>query len=158
MFTLIKNGDVYAPEHLGKKSVLMSGKTIIKIGDIDEEKLGSLFDLEIIDASGMVVTPGIIDPHVHLIGGGGEGGFATRTPEVEVGNVIQAGITTVVGCTGTDGSARHMSSLRVKARGLAEEGITAYTYTGNYYSPTPTITSAVKDDVILIGKVIGAGE
>lgn len=158
MFTLIKNGDVYAPDHIGKTSVLLNGKTIMKIGEIDEEKLGALFDVEVVDASGMIVTPGIIDPHVHLIGGGGEGGFATRTPELQLGNVIKAGVTTVVGCLGTDGTTRHMTSLVAKARGLEEEGITAYVYTGNYHIPTPTITSSVKDDVILIDKVIGAGE
>src|SRR5699024_5992170 len=91
-------------------------------------------------------------------GGGGEGGFATRTPELQLGNVIKAGVTTVVGCLGTDGTTRHMTSLVAKARGLEEEGITAYVYTGNYHIPTPTITSSVKDDVILIDKVIGAGE
>src|SRR5690625_1116107 len=144
MFTLIKNGDVYAPDHIGKTSVLLNGKTIMKIGEIDEEKLGALFDVEVVDASGMIVTPGIIDPHVHLIGGGGEGGFATRTPELQLGNVIKAGVTTVVGCLGTDGTTRHMTSLVAKARGLEEEGITAYVYTGNYHIPTPTITSSVK--------------
>src|SRR5699024_6039311 len=102
MFTLIKNGDIYAPEHLGKTSVLLSGKTILKIGEIDEEKLVSLFGVEVVDASGMAVTPGIIDPHVHLIGGGGEGGFATRTPELQLGGVIKAGVTTVIGNLGTD--------------------------------------------------------
>ncbi len=158
MFTLIKNGDIYAPEHLGKTSVLLNGNNILKIGDIDEEMLRSLFELEVVDASNMVVTPGIIDPHVHLIGGGGEGGFATRTPELLLSKIIKAGVTTVVGCLGTDGTTRHMTSLLAKARGLDEEGITAYIYTGNYHVPTPTITSSVKDDVILIDKVIGAGE
>ncbi|AKG73442.1 beta-aspartyl-peptidase [Salinicoccus halodurans] len=158
MFTLIKNGDIYAPEHVGKKSVLLNGRIIIKIGDIDEEQLGRLFDVEVIDAEGMIVSPGIIDPHVHLIGGGGEGGFATRTPELQLSNIIKAGVTTVVGCLGTDGTTRHMTSLLAKARALEDEGITAYIYTGNYHIPTPTITSSVKDDVILIDKVIGAGE
>lgn len=158
MFTLIKNGEIYAPEHLGRKSVLLSGSRIIKLGEIDEEQIRNLFEVEIIDASDMIVSPGIIDPHVHLIGGGGEGGFATRTPELQLSNVVKAGVTTVVGCLGTDGTTRHMTSLLAKARGLEEEGISAYIYTGNYHVPTPTITSSVKDDVILIDKVIGAGE
>lgn len=158
MFTLIKNGDIYAPEHLGRKSILLNGSRIIKIGEIDEEQLRNLFEVEIIDALDMIVSPGIIDPHVHLIGGGGEGGFATRTPELQLSNVVKAGVTTVVGCLGTDGTTRHMTSLLAKARGLEEEGISAYIYTGNYHVPTPTITSSVKDDVILIDKVIGAGE
>lgn len=158
MFTLIKNGDIYAPEYLGKTSILLNGSKIIEIGDLDERQLSSLFEVDIIDASDMIVSPGIIDPHVHLIGGGGEGGFATRTPEIQLSSIVKAGVTTVVGCLGTDGTTRHMTSLLAKARGLEDEGITAYIYTGNYHVPTPTITSSVKDDVILIDKVIGAGE
>lgn len=158
MFTLIKNGDIYAPKYLGKTSILLNGSKIIEIGDLDERQLSSLFEVDIIDASDMIVSPGIIDPHVHLIGGGGEGGFATRTPEIQLSSIVKAGVTTVVGCLGTDGTTRHMTSLLAKARGLEDEGITAYIYTGNYHVPTPTITSSVKDDVILIDKVIGAGE
>lgn len=158
MITLIKNGEVYAPDYLGKKSILMVNQKILKIGEINEEQLTSLFDVEVIDATGLIITPGIIDPHVHLIGGGGEGGFATRTPELLLSGIIKAGITTVVGCLGTDGTTRHMTSLLAKARGLEEEGITTYIYSGNYHIPTPTITASVKDDIILIDKVIGAGE
>ncbi|MEZ2458300.1 beta-aspartyl-peptidase [Salinicoccus roseus] len=158
MITLIKNGEVYAPHPLGIQSILVCGGSIVQIGDIDEGKLRGISNIEVIDAAGMIVSPGIIDPHVHLIGGGGEGGFATRTPEIQLSSIIRAGVTTVVGCLGTDGTTRHMTSLLAKARGLEEEGVTAYIYTGNYSVPTPTITGSVKDDVILIDKVIGAGE
>lgn len=159
MIKLIKNGKVYAPEYLGVQSVLLVGDKIATIGAINEDDL-KLHDveLEVIDASGMIVLPGLIDPHVHLIGGGGEGGYATRTPEIQLSEIIRAGITTVVGCLGTDGTTRHMTSLLAKARGLEEEGISTYIYSGNYHIPTPTITGCVKDDVILIDKVIGAGE
>ncbi|MBD1220996.1 beta-aspartyl-peptidase [Virgibacillus halodenitrificans] len=159
MFILIKNGTIYAPQYLGKKSILISENKIIKIGDIDEETLYQLgVDAKVIDAAESLIFPGLIDPHVHLIGGGGEGGFATRTPEIQLSEIIKSGITTMVGLLGTDGTTRHMTSLLAKARGLEEEGITTYIYSGNYHVPTPTITSSIKDDVILIDKVIGAGE
>lgn len=159
MFILIKNGKIYAPQYLGKKSILISENKIIKIGDIDEETLYQLgVDIKVIDAAESLIFPGLIDPHVHLIGGGGEGGFATRTPEIQLSEIIKSGITTMVGLLGTDGTTRHMTSLLAKARGLEEEGITTYIYSGNYHVPTPTITSSIKDDVILIDKVIGAGE
>lgn len=59
---------------------------------------------------------------------------------------------------GTDGVTRHVASLLAKARGLEDEGITAYIYSGSYEIPTPTITGSVRNDVILIDKVIGTGE
>ena len=158
MFTLIKNGEIYAPDYMGKQSILIADGKVLKIGTISEEKLTALFEVDVIDAAGLIAAPGMIDPHVHLIGGGGEAGFATRTPEILLSSIIESGITTVVGCLGTDGTTRHMTSLLAKARGLEEEGITAYIYTGNYHIPTPTITGSVKDDIILIDKVIGAGE
>ncbi|MBM7586025.1 beta-aspartyl-dipeptidase (metallo-type) [Bacillus pakistanensis] len=159
MITLIKNGEIYSPEYLGRQSILFINNKIVKVGDIDESKFLDLeLNVQIIDATDCIVTPGFIDPHVHLIGGGGEGGFSTRTPEIQLSDIVKSGITTVVGCLGTDGTTRHMTSLLAKARGLEEEGISTFIYTGNYHVPTPTITSSVKDDVILIDKVIGAGE
>ena len=159
MITLIKNAEVYAPESLGRQSILLLNDKIAKIGEVSEESLADLgVDYKIIEASGNIVTPGFIDPHIHLLGGGGEGGFATRTPEVQLSDLIQSGITSVAGLLGTDGTTRHLSSLLAKARGLEIEGISTYIYTGNYDVPTPTITGDIKDDAILIDKVIGTAE
>ena len=102
--------------------------------------------------------PGLIDAHVHILGGGGEGGYRTRTPEIMLSDIICGGVTTVVGCLGTDGTTRTMTNLIAKARGLEEEGITAYIYTGSYQIPVRTLTGSVADDLILLDKVIGTGE
>lgn len=159
MITLIKNAELYAPDFIGKQSVLVINGKILKIGDIDENAVSSLgIDYKIIDAEGALVTPGFIDPHVHFLGGGGEGGFATRTPEIQISDLIQSGITSAAGLIGTDGTTRHLTSLLAKARGLEIEGISTYIYTGNYDVPTPTFTDNVKDDAILIDKVIGTAE
>lgn len=159
MITLIKNADVYAPKSLGKQSILLLNDKISKIGDLNEVVLEQLgVEYKVVDAEGAAVTPGFIDPHVHLLGGGGEGGFATRTPEIQLSDLLKSGITSVAGLIGTDGTTRHLTSLLAKARGLEIEGVSTYIYTGNYDVPTPTFTNNVKDDAILIDKVIGTAE
>ena len=78
MMKLIQNIDVYAPQHLGKKDVLVINDKIIKIkdpGSISAD--GFLSEAEMINGEGLLLTPGFIDCHVHVLGGGGEGGFAS---------------------------------------------------------------------------------
>src|SRR5437660_6143638 len=98
MLTLIENGEIYAPEPKGRLSVLLSGNKILKIGAIDRRALDRLVvDYEVIDATGRLVVPGVIDPHEHLVGGTGEKGFGSKTPEIFLAEIVTAGITTVVG-------------------------------------------------------------
>ena len=99
-----------------------------------------------------------IDSHVHILGGGGEGGAKTRTPEIMLSNIIEGGVTTVVGCLGTDGCTRTMENLLAKAKGLEEEGITTFVYTGSYQVPVRTITGSIMNDIILFDRIIGTGE
>ncbi|WP_338402502.1 beta-aspartyl-peptidase [Mammaliicoccus sciuri] len=115
-------------------------------------------NLKIIDATGYTVMPGIIDPHIHLLGGGGEASYVTRTPEVQLSHLISNGITSVVGLIGTDGISRTLTSLYAKAQALEAEGVSTYMYTGNYHLPVTTITNSIKEDLFLIDKVIGTGE
>jgi beta-aspartyl-dipeptidase (metallo-type) len=159
MFTLIENGAVYAPEPLGVQSILLVNERIIKVGAVDGAQLAAL-DVEclIVDATGCVVTPGFVDPHAHILGAGGEQGFASRAPEVPLRQLVAAGVTTVVGLLGTDTTTRSLAALLGKARQLAEGGVTTYIYTGGFPMPTPTITGSITADLVLIDKVIGIGE
>lgn len=158
MIKLIKSAKVYAPEFLGIKDVLVVNDKIGAVDDKIEIKAEGAVDIEIIDGKGMLLTPGFIDSHVHILGGGGEGGFKTRTPEINLTDITTAGVTTIVGCLGTDGVGRSMESLYAKAKALEEEGISTYIYTGNYRVPVTTITGSVMKDIMLIDKVIGVGE
>lgn len=153
---LIKNAGIYAPEYIGEKDVLLAGGKICKIG----ENLTSpdSWDVEIIDGSGMLLLPGFIDSHVHVLGGGGEGGFANRTPEAALSGLTRYGITTVVGCLGTDGYGRDIDSLIAKIKGLREQGISAYAYTGSYQVPVRTLTGSITRDIMMIDEIIGTGE
>ncbi len=154
---LIKGGIVYSPEYLGKKDILIAGGKIEAIAEeITIEGRG--LDVKIVDAEDYYVAPGFIDSHVHLLGGGGEGGYSTRTPEIQLSQLTSSGITTVVGCLGTDGVTRSMAALMAKARGLEEEGISTFCYTGSYEVPVKGLLSSVKEDIIIIDKIIGVGE
>ncbi|MGG3914806.1 beta-aspartyl-peptidase [Rossellomorea vietnamensis] len=157
MLTLIRNGEVYAPAYLGKKDILLVGD---KIGFIEDkiELPGQFVDIKVVDATGKYIVPGFIDSHVHIMGGGGEGSFRTRTPEIQLTQATLTGITTLVGVIGTDGTTRTMASLIAKAKGLEEEGITCYTQTGSYQVPLKTLTGKIEDDIILVDRIIGVGE
>lgn len=153
---LIKNVHVYSPEDLGIMDVLVGGPKILKMAEhLPAEKA---YGVEEIDGTGKVLLPGLIDAHVHILGGGGEGGARTRTPEIMLTDIITGGVTTVVGCLGTDGCTRTMTNLLAKAKGLEEEGITTYVYTGSYQVPVRTLTGSIMDDMILLDKVVGTGE
>ncbi|PFG07221.1 beta-aspartyl-peptidase [Bacillus sp. es.034] len=157
MLTLIQNGEVYAPAYLGKKDILLVGD---KIGFIEDKIAlpGQFVDIKVVDATGKYIVPGFIDSHVHIMGGGGEGSFRTRTPEIQLTQATLTGITTLVGVIGTDGTTRKMASLIAKAKGLEEEGITCYTQTGSYQVPLKTLTGKIEDDIMLVDRIIGVGE
>lgn len=157
MLLLLKHGEVYSPEYVGVADILvLNGKIAAIERGIDFHCAG--VQPEILNLRGMRLVPGFIDNHVHIIGGGGEAGFYSRTPEVMLSSITQCGITTVVGVLGTDGTTRHMETLLAKARALTHEGISAFIYTGSYEVPLISLTGSTRRDIVLIEEVIGAGE
>jgi len=158
---LFKNAHILAPTDLGLQDVLVAANKIVAIGS----DLGAGLELaqhnlpiEMIDASGFYLTPGFVDSLVHFIGGGGEGGFASRTPEMQLTDATLGGVTTAIGVLGTDATTRTFSNLLAKAHALESEGITTYCYTGSYQVPCRTLMGSITDDLILIDKFIGVGE
>jgi beta-aspartyl-dipeptidase (metallo-type) len=157
--TVIRQGNLYAPEPIGVQSLVLADSKILYIGDVDIDQLSaSGVPVDVIDADDCVVVPGFIDPHQHIVGAGGENGFASRMPEVSLSQIINAGITTVVGLLGTDTTTRHLLCLHAKTCQLQDEGITALMYTGGFEIPPRTITDSVLDDIVMMDKVIGTGE
>ena len=155
MLFLIKNADVYSPEPGGRCDLLIGGGKILRM---EPDIRISRKYCDVIDARNLRALPGFIDGHVHIMGGGGEGGFATRTPDLPLTDAIYGGITTVVGCLGTDGYTRNMAGLLAKAKGLDEEGLSTFVYSGSYGVPLRTLMPSLEEDLLFIDKVIGAGE
>jgi beta-aspartyl-dipeptidase (metallo-type) len=152
MLTLIKNANVYAPKHLGKKDILVGAHKILDIQD----KIESHSSIKnTFDAQNKILTPGLIDQHIHIIGAGGKDGFATMTPEVNLSELIKCGTTTVNSLLGTDGTARNIRTLYAKVKALNQEGISAYMFSGYYGMDTVTITDGIQGDMMFIDKVLG---
>ena len=117
MFLCVKNADLYAPEHLGKRDILICNDKVIAV----KETIGTLPEgCRVIDAAGRKVIPGLIDQHVHVTGGGGESGFTSRVPEIQLSDIVKAGVTTVVGLLGTDSRTRSVQNLLAKTKALNE--------------------------------------
>lgn len=152
MLTLIKNIHLHTPEDKGLQQLLISGEKIIAIG---EELHISGMKLNVVDAQGLHAMPGLIDQHVHIIGGGGQTGYFSLAPEVPLSRLIATGTTTVVGLLGTDGFVKTLPQLYAKTKALCQDGISAYMLTGYYGLPTPTITSSIAEDLIYLDRCIG---
>jgi beta-aspartyl-dipeptidase (metallo-type) len=157
---IIENGEVWGPEPQGVRTVFAWEGRIQSLATESPQRLldelGIPFDS--VDARGCLILPGMVDPHEHLIGGSGEHGFASQTPEITLPELVLGGVTTVVGCLGVDTITRTMPALLARAKGFNEEGLSAYIYSGGYDVPPRTLTGSLRGDLLLVPEVIGAGE
>lgn len=149
---LIKNARVYAPAPLGRMDILVAGG---RIAAMEEALDPHLPGVEVLDAEGKTAVPGFIDQHVHITGGGGEGGLHTRVPELQLSAALRAGVTTLVGVLGTDSITRSVENLVAKAKALTNEGVTAYCLTSAYQYPPLTLTGSVMKDIVFVSEILG---
>lgn len=147
----IKNAQVYAPQDKGIQDVWIAGGKIEAVS----KTLPIIEGIDCIDATGKILTPGLIDRHVHITGGGGEGGFCTQAPAVTASRLIHGGLTTAIGLLGTDGITRSVQNLVAKAKALKEQEISVYCMTGAYGYPSTTITDSVQKDIVFVEEIIG---
>lgn len=154
MLTLLTNANVYAPEPLGLKCVLIAGSRIVWIGD-EVPHTATELGVHSRDLEGKRLIPGLVDPHVHLTGGGGEAGAQSKVPPLALSRYTKNGITSVVGLLGTDDATRHPRELVTAVNGLRAEGLSAWCYTAGYHVPPMTLTGTVRGDIAHIDAIIG---
>ncbi len=157
MLTLVRDAELYAPEPRGRQDILLAGGRVVAIAP-QLPAPPAAYNADIVDAGGRRVIPGLVDGHVHVGGGGGESGFASRVPAITFGALVSAGITSVVGLLGTDTTTRTIEDLVARTLGLRAEGLSAWCYTGGYQTPPRTLTGRVRDDIVFCDPIIGVGE
>jgi beta-aspartyl-dipeptidase (metallo-type) len=157
MIQLLVNADLYAPEASGRRCVAVAGGKVIWIGQAPPDLPAALVS-EVVDLEGRRLIPGLVDGHVHVTGGGGESGPASRVPPLGPSRYTRHGVTTVVGLLGTDDLTRTTGDLVSAVRGLVAEGLSAWCYTGGYHLPPATLTGSVRGDIVFVDRVIGVGE
>jgi len=156
--TLLRNAELFAPGPLGRRDLLIAGGLVVALSERDAALDGPKGLVDIHDCAGKRVVPGLVDAHVHVTGGGGEGGYTSRVPPLTLTDLSRAGVTSVVGVLGTDGTTRTMRELVARTLALREEGVSAWCWTGNYELPVRTLTGSVRDDIVFVDPIIGVGE
>lgn len=157
LLTILRGATLYGPSPLGRRDLVVAGERIIAIAEPGAAVRG--FDAYEIDASGLTATPGLIDNHVHVLGGGGGLGFSSRAPELQVTQLTRHGVSTVIGMLGFDATSKGMAALVAKTRAFREDGISAYCLTGaTLEHPVPTLTGRIRTDIAFVDEIIGVGE
>jgi beta-aspartyl-dipeptidase (metallo-type) len=154
MLHLLLNGDLYAPESRGLHHLVVAGERIVWIGT-ERPALPASLGATVTDLAGRRVIPGLIDPHVHITGGGGEAGAHTKVPPLALSRFTRGGVTTVVGLLGTDDATRHPRELVTAVHGLRHEGLSAWCWTAGYHVPPVTLTGSVRGDIAHVECVVG---
>lgn len=157
MLTLLRNTTLYAPEPLGSQDLLFGGGKVLAIAPRLPDPPAE-WPVQVLDAQGARLVPGLVDCHAHLTGGGGEGGAHTRVPAPGLTELTLSGVTTAIGLLGTDCTTRSLAELLATARGLSHYGPTCLVYTGGYEVPPPTLTGSVRGDIVHIDRVVAVGE
>lgn len=157
MLELLLDAELFAPQSLGRRNLLLGGGKILWIG-ADEPAMPEELEVAVTDLAGRRLIPGLIDAHAHLVGGGGEAGYSSRVPPMRLTQFTLGGVTSVVGVLGTDDLTRTTAQLVATARAFEEEGLSAWCYTGGYHLPPMTLTGSVRGDIVHVDRILGFGE
>ncbi len=158
MWILIENGEVYGPSPLGRQSLLVSGERIARVGGVARREVEALgIEIQVVDAAGCIVIPGIVDPHQNPLGESSPHGLGERSALVRASDLAAGGVTTGVGCLGVDAGTTTMKALLARATVLREQGPDVHVWTGGSRVRATLLESACAD-LVTFADVIGTGE
>ena len=130
--TLLNNAEVFSPDPLGRRQVLVGGGSILALGSDLGQIDPSL--CQVIDLAGARSCPACSTPTCTSRAAAAKPA-ASRVPAVQLTDLTRAGVTTAVGVLGTDGTTRTVAALVAPTLGLREQGLSAWCCTGSYQCP-----------------------
>jgi beta-aspartyl-dipeptidase (metallo-type) len=151
---LVRGGHVFDPDDRGVADLLILDGRIAAVGTNLPAPTG-IGEGEVLDATGRIILPGLIDGHIHVMGASGLGGPTTRSTDLQIDRIVAVGVTSVVSPLGADSLSRTIPALLARAAALEAEGISAYCYTGGWKYPVPTLTGDPQADVTFVERVVG---
>lgn len=154
--TVLRVEELWSPSSLGAQDVVIQGDRIVAVLP-DASGLLRLFGgPQPRELQAARAIPGLIDLHMHLLGGGDGDGLLGRMPEMSASALFADGVTTVATLLGVDTRFKTLAGLLNKAEGEAAAGLTCFAYTGGMGAEPPSILGDHVSDVALFARVIGA--
>lgn len=153
-FLRLRIAEISAPEPLGARDLLVGAGRILAIGPDLSAEAAALGAADFVWPGRAI--PGLVDHHMHFLGGGDGDGPLARVPELAFTAIAGAGITTAASLLGSEFEAKNLGQLVRRAVELERLGLTTLVYTGAMVLPGPTLTGSVRSDLALIDRVIGA--
>lgn len=152
----VRAQEIYAPECLGPGEMLVLGDRIIALQANVTPLVEAMGAGNIQDISVHRVIPGLIDQHLHLLGGGDGDGPLARMRELGAEEILLSGITTAATLLGSEMRFKTLRALLYKAEGEAHKGLSTFVYTGSMGADPVSILEDAFSDIALFGRIIGA--
>lgn len=134
MDILLKNGEIYLPESIGRKDILIKNGCIVKIDNDIKSRA------KIIDCTGKNICPLFVDGHTHL----------SLTGIYNHKKLLSAGIGSVVGLMSMTATSKDVKKLIKICKRLKNKGLDAYCLTGAF-----RYFGNITEDIINNENVIG---